>query len=422
MTAQKTVLHLDHTMERGGAEYALLRMLKVATPWTASLLLPRTHNGNLGVYEPLRTEPVAMRQCGPRQNSGASSRPAIALPAFALRALGQAIAIRLSHEFKTADIVHANTTRSAIYAALACLGTRKTLVVHARDLANEQSLGKWGLRLFVALALRRANGIIANSATTLAALPQLRQPSAVITSASGHLRTDRATAGSAAAGSAAAGLAALGSVALGSAALHPVARIGMVARLDPWKGQELLLRAFAAEFRDSAVRLVLAGSAAFGHAEYEKSLHHLATELHIAPQVDFVGHVENVGELISSLDICVQTSLRPEPLGQNVLQYLSHGRPTIAVNAGGPAEWIQDGTNGLLFEMGNLHSLRTALTLLASNRTLREQLSIGAHATPGLLTDAEIARQHGEFFDKIWAAHNPRPMRQAAEQGVHIND
>jgi glycosyltransferase involved in cell wall biosynthesis len=130
-------------------------------------------------------------------------------------------------------------------------------------------------------------------------------------------------------------------------------------------------------------------------------LQELASSLGISERVDFLGRVHDVPSLLSEIDICVQSSVRPEPLGQNVLQYLAAGRPTIATNAGGPAEWITDGLNGLLFELGNEDSLVDALARLTSDIDLRSRLASAAPETPGLVTDAEIARLHGDFFAKV---------------------
>jgi glycosyltransferase involved in cell wall biosynthesis len=177
-----------------------------------------------------------------------------------------------------------------------------------------------------------------------------------------------------------------------------VAAIGMVARLTPWKGQDVLLRAFAEAFPNSTVRLKLAGGTWFGEEEYEQELRSLAANLGVSDRVDFLGHVTGVSALIDELDICVQASTRSEPLGQNVLQYLAAGKPTVAVNAGGPAEWVTHGQNGLLFEMGNEKDLAETLAKLAGSQQLRTDLARGARDTKGLLTDAQTAQRHWDVF------------------------
>lgn len=377
------VLHTDHTVARGGAEYALLRILQAGPLWGGTVLVPRGAVQAEGVFGPLAVDPrVTLRACGPAQFSGASKASGrLAALGFAARAVGQSIALRSSRDFHRSDVLHANTSRAAVYTAVACLGSRKRLVVHLRDMVDEESLGTMGFSLFTKIALRRANGVIANSRATLdSALPYVQAgcPVAVIPSAAGLTVHGHTSGGG-----------------------GQVRRVGMVARLDPWKGQDLLLRSFASVFRGRDVRLILAGGAPFGNEHFETDLHTLAQCLGIEDQVEFPGHVDEISELISSLDICVQASLRPEPLGQNVLQYLSQGRATIAANAGGPAEWIKSGENGLLFELADERSLTQALRTISEDSGLRARLALGAAATPGLLPDEQIAALHLSFFELV---------------------
>lgn len=385
MTRALRVLHVDHSTARSGAEYALFRMLDRSPPWEATLLVPRAPGpGAENVFEPLAERGIPVRHTGPAQRSGASRGGP--LLGFAARAAGQTAVIRASREFRLADVVHANTSRSALYAAAACRGTRVRLVVHLRDLVDAESLGRTGLRLFTSVALRRADGVIANSQATLdSALPYLPHgvPAEVIPSAAGLVARTLA--------SQPAGLQSAGAV----------RRVGMVARLDPWKGQELLVTAFAAVFAGTDVRLVLAGGAPFGNEMFEVELRRLAQRLGAGEQVDFLGHVDDVAGLIPTFDICVQASTRPEPLGQNVLQYLAAGRPTIAADRGGPAEWIDPGRNGLLFRMGDADQLAQALRTLAEDDTLRASLGAAASQTPGLATDDEVTARHHDFFERV---------------------
>lgn len=381
MTSPVRVLHVDHSTVFGGAELALFRMLRLPPDWHATLFVPNDPNEKLGVYASLAGGPVTVEMRGPAQATGASRGGIVAMLRFAERALRQSLAIRFSRAFSTAHVIHGNTSRSAVYAAVACLGSRKKLVVHLRDVINVETLGGVGFRLFTRVALRRADGVIANSQASLdSALPYIKDgvPRQVIASASGlnPMATERRS------------------------ELPGPVTVGMVARIDPWKGQDLLLRAFARSSRPDD-RLVFAGSAPFGNDDYVVELREMASSLGISDRVDFLGHVHDVPSLLSEIDICVQSSVRPEPLGQNVLQYLAAGRPTIATNAGGPAEWITDGVNGLLFELANEDSLVDALDRLSSDIDLRSRLASAAPETPGLVTDAEIARLHGDFFAKV---------------------
>jgi glycosyltransferase involved in cell wall biosynthesis len=58
-----------------------------------------------------------------------------------------------------------------------------------------------------------------------------------------------------------------------------------VGRLTSWKGQDVLLRAFAQALAPGEAKLQVVGGALFGEDVYEASLHVLAQELNIAEDV-----------------------------------------------------------------------------------------------------------------------------------------
>lgn len=387
-TEQVKVLHLDHSVESGGAELALLRLLMQRTQWSPTLRAPLSGLGASGVFEPLGTDSqVVLEAAGTPQRPGASGRKlgVLRIMAFARDALVEAVMLRRSAGFAGTDVVHANTSRSAVYGAVACLLSRKVFVVHLRDMTSRESLGPVGFLLFSRVALGRADGVIANSEATLASATTYLRPRASRTVIPSPIGFD--------------------SRVVAQATPEPehvtALTIGMVARIDAWKGHELLLEAFARSGGAPGLRLRFAGGAAFGKTYDLAKLQAKAETLGISSQVDFLGHVDNVREFIDGSDICVQASIRPEPLGQNVLQYLAAGKPTIAVNAGGPAEWIVSGRNGLLVEMGSVESMASALQQLISDADLRARLGRAASTTPGILSDTEVADLHGAFFAKL---------------------
>ncbi|MFF0989069.1 glycosyltransferase [Kocuria nitroreducens] len=296
------------------------------------------------------------------------------------RALRQAAALRLSPEFRKSHVIHANTTRAGLYGSIACLGSGRPFVVHLRDMVTPESLGKVGAWIYSRVVLPKANAVISNSESTLAtAKPFIRSRTLVevIPSPTGMTRPTFPV-----------------------QTAKSVSRIGMVARIDPWKGQDMLIRAFANVYKDQNVKLVLAGSPAFGHEDYWDDLHLLAGRLGVADQVQFLGHVEDVGALLHSLDVCVQASIRPEPLGQNVLQYLYCGRPTIAANDGGPREWIEDGQTGLLFRTGDICSLENALRVIR-DPDVRRELTTNALRRSNVPSDQEISDRHANVFISV---------------------
>ncbi|WP_430647054.1 glycosyltransferase family 4 protein [Agromyces sp. GXS1127] len=377
------VLHLDHTDAAGGAELALVRMLQARPDWAAVLQTPPLDPGP-GVWDAVPPR-VPRRTAGIRQPAGASSGGALAAAGFGARLAVQALAVRTSAAFRSADLVDANTARSAAYGALAARLTRGPFVVHLRDLVEPEALGAAGHALMTRIVLPRADGVIANSRATLETARLFLRSDAVaevVPSASG--------------------------LTVGAALLvrsdAPLRAVGMVARIDPWKGQAELLEAFARAFAGRDIRLQLAGGAPFGHEPYLAALRRRADELGVGGQVDLLGHVDDVPRLLDGWDVAVQYSTRAEPLGQNVLQYLAAGRVVVAADEGGPTEWVTDGVNGLRVPPRDVDALAGALRRLDQDATLRARLSGAAAATPGLLDDLAVARAHLEVYERVLAA------------------
>ena len=375
-SAALRTLFLNHTTVPGGAELALVRMLRAHERWNAAVLLARPATPGLGAFADVPAR-IPVLVAGVVQRHGASSAGSSAQAANAVRLAAQAASTRVHPAFRTADVVVANTTRSAAYGALAARTSRIPYIVHIRDLVDPEAIGGSGAASMERIVLPRADGVIADTERALdSARPFARRDAVlrVVPSASGIVRRARPTRSSA-----------------------PL-RIGMLARIDPWKGQELLLEAFAAAFPAGDQRLELAGGAPFGHEDFAAHLRRRAVELGVGDRLDLLGHVSDVDALLDQWDIAVQASLRAEPLGQNVLQYLAAGCATIVADEGGPTEWVRPEVNGLHFTARDPVSLAAALRRLADDVTLRDRLGGVASVTPQLMTDAEAAAAHREVY------------------------
>lgn len=371
------IVHLDHTTVRGGAELALVRLLCAEPDWHASVLLPSSDAED--VFTRLPAD-VPRLIAGVRQFAGGSGSSPARMLGLGARLTVQAAATRWHRAVRESDLVVANSTRSAAYGALAVRGGRRPFVVHVRDLVDRESLGGLGYSLMTRLILPRADGIIANSRTTLdSALPHIR-PDAVavsIPSAAGIRRAGDVT-----------------------RAAGPL-RIGMLARIDPWKGQRELLEAFALAFREGDARLELAGGAPFAHEDFARALRARADELGVGDRVRLLGHVDDTAGRISQWDIAVQYSTRAEPLGQNVLQYLAGGAATVVADEGGPIEWVDHGRNGLRVPPRSVPHLADALRMLGADPALRARLADAGRRTSGLMDDTAVARAHADAYREV---------------------
>ena len=146
--------------------------------------------------------------------------------------------------------------------------------------------------------------------------------------------------------------------------------VGVVGRLDPWKGQHIFLKAAAIVNKTIPnIRFLIVGGTVEGRGRenYRTELEKLANDLGIDKKVIFTGHREDIFNIMTALDVFVLSSITPEPLGQVVLEACACAKPVVASNAGGPPEIVTHGINGLLYPIGDFHKLADAIVFLLLN-------------------------------------------------------
>ena len=145
--------------------------------------------------------------------------------------------------------------------------------------------------------------------------------------------------------------------------------LGTVGRLAEVKDQSTLVEAFAhlvaerPELRAS-VRLILIGDGPLFATLKNKIETHGVTEL-----VWMTGDRKDVPELLRLLDIFVLPSLA-EGISNTILEAMATRLPVIATRTGGNPELVEDGENGLLVPVGDVHALSKALEKLVCDRSL----------------------------------------------------
>lgn len=151
--------------------------------------------------------------------------------------------------------------------------------------------------------------------------------------------------------------------------------IGIVGRLQPWKGQDRLLAAQAIlRARGYAVHLVIIGGDSYELSpDYAASLPGLISRLGLSDHVTMTGEVADARPFIERLDVLVNAS-DPEPFGIVLLEGMAAAVPVLAVDAGGPAEIVQHEKTGMLARSGEPEALADALEPLLSSSELRRTL------------------------------------------------
>ncbi len=181
--------------------------------------------------------------------------------------------------------------------------------------------------------------------------------------------------------------------------------VGLVGRLQPWKGQDRLLRAQALlRDRGRDIHTLIVGGAAYGFSEgYAASLPELADELGLTDRVTLTGQVPDAGPYVERMDVLVNAS-DPEPFGIVLLEGMSRGVAVLAVDSGGPAEFVEDGRTGVLARSGEPAALADALQRLLDTPGLRRKLAdAGRERFLAEFTDAALRRRFFAALEAVLA-------------------
>jgi glycosyltransferase involved in cell wall biosynthesis len=155
--------------------------------------------------------------------------------------------------------------------------------------------------------------------------------------------------------------------------------VGIVGRLQPWKGQHRFLEAVK-RLRDRGhdVHGIVVGGDAYGLSpEYALRLDRLVVELGLADAVTMTGQVPSVWPYLPVMDVVVNCS-SSEPFGIVLLEAMCASRPVVAVASSGPLEIVEHGRSGVLVPDAEPDTLADALQPLVSDERLRSLFGMAA--------------------------------------------
>ena len=152
--------------------------------------------------------------------------------------------------------------------------------------------------------------------------------------------------------------------------------VGLVGRLQRWKGAHVLLEAVP---RLTEAHVVIVGGDHPLEPGYRARLETLAARLGVAGRVHLVGYQPDARRWMRAFDVVVHAS-DTEPFGLVVLEAMAAGRPLVAGAAGGPSEIVRDGVDGLLVGFGDAAGLAEKVDRLLGDPVLAERMGRAAAA------------------------------------------
>lgn len=173
-----------------------------------------------------------------------------------------------------------------------------------------------------------------------------------------------------------------------------------VARLNEWKGQEVLVDAIGI-LRDRGldVRLSLVGGVYGSEIQFRVGLERRVAELRLGDRVRLEGERRDAARLVATADVFALPSRRPEPFGMALVEAMALGRPVVATDAGGPREIVTDGVDGLLVPPGDPRALADAIAGLAADVEGSRRLGAAARARARDFPIDAMVRQVLAAFD-----------------------
>lgn len=172
----------------------------------------------------------------------------------------------------------------------------------------------------------------------------------------------------------------------------------VLGRLEPNKGQYLMLQALAA-MNNKNIHCHFVGHAM--DDKYLNELASLAQDLDITEQVAFSGFVDNPTRYLSQFDALVLTT-HCETFGLVLIEAMRAGILTLGSNCGGVVEIIDHKETGLLFESKSANDLAKQLQWVVDNPNESKRIaSSGERKAEQLFDQEKNYRQLGHVLENV---------------------
>lgn len=150
--------------------------------------------------------------------------------------------------------------------------------------------------------------------------------------------------------------------------------IGIVGRLQRWKGMHTLIAAMPTVLRSHPdAHCLIVGGPYPAEPDYENELREQVNHLGIASFATFAGAQSNVPLWMQAMDVFVHAS-HQEPFGIVIVEAMALGKAVIAAEPGGPCEILDNAETGLLFKCGDSPILATKILTLLNDPRLSNRM------------------------------------------------
>jgi glycosyltransferase involved in cell wall biosynthesis len=192
--------------------------------------------------------------------------------------------------------------------------------------------------------------------------------------------------------------------------------IGVVARLDPMKGHEVLLRAVARlKARTTRLRVICVGG---GDAAYRSRLSGEAAQLGLERAIVWAGELDQIESVYPAFEIACSASVFGEGFSNAVAEAMACQLPCVVTDVGDSAAIVGD--TGLVAPPADPEKLAEALLDMA-DRSPTDRLRLGARARARIMGEyslhAMIQRTAATYHELRERSRDPRRMNAAVSAG-----
>lgn len=385
----RSILYLHTTSEVGGSDVSLVRLIEGLdrARYRAFVVLPSD-----GPLVPRLKAARATVIILPAMMKLTSRRGWAYLAGYVLNFPRALWALRRVIRRERIALIHTNTIHILYGGPVAWL-TQTPHVWHIREIVWQKG---WLRRLELWMARHLATRIVVTSDAIAAMFGRPEARPTTLVKVSNGIETDLFHPGEAAA-------------LRGALGVSPAQTlVGIVCRLDVWKGVDVFIDAAAKVARDHPdVRFVVVGGPVSGLEDYAATLRTHARTCgleSVLTWTDWTYGPTDMPEVHRAIDILVLASSQPEPFGLVVVEGMATARPVIATAHGGPCELIEDGVTGLLVPPGDADALAGAIRTLITDRARAHAMGVAGRlrADSHYSSQAYIAGIH-RVYDDVWA-------------------
>ncbi|TFE27275.1 glycosyltransferase family 4 protein [Cohnella luojiensis] len=350
------VAYYNHTSVVSGAEISLLLTVKNMTMVEPVIFSPEGELTDRAREAGLQVVPI-------KGYRARLSKNPLRLLVDMIGMLGEGLRLARLIRIHSVDLIHANSMRAGIMAALFGWLHRRPMIWHVRDNLPKGLIGNGIDRL----ARLTAQGIIGISCSVLLGFDRTKWKDRMHLVHNGlEIREFSEQ-----------------EKGRWKAEIRKELKLPMqskviliIGQIAPWKRQEDAIRATQRLLDDGHdIYLCVVGEPKFGQAcnEYWHSLHELTTQLGVENRVRFTGFRKDVMEICCAADLLFLCSDN-EPFGRVIIEAMSQSLPVVATNAGGVPEIIDHELSGLLYEVGDLEGMLDCADSVLKNDQWRQRM------------------------------------------------